>query len=126
MRTAPCLRIGTSTLPFFPGRSAWLCERSYLVSQEALGLFDTALEVADRIHLAEIHADSYQSLGNLRRQARDNDRCAEQPGGFDRLHQVVCDGNVHRGHAGDVNDYDLCSIGANSTQQLFSQLAGAL
>src|SRR5690242_5935721 len=126
MRTAPCLRIGTSTLSLSPSCLAWLCQRRYFVSQQALGLFDTTLQVADRVHFAKVHADSYQSLGNLRRQTSDNDGCAKQPRGFNRLHQVVRDSNVHGRHTGDINNDDLCTIRANATEQLFGQLASAL
>src|SRR5690349_20030062 len=126
MRTAPCLRIGTSTLPFSPSCLAWLCQSCYFVTQQALGLFDTTLQVANRVHFAEVHADGYQSLGNLRRQAGDNDRCAKQPPSIDRLHQVVRDDNVHGRHTCDVNDHDLCTIRANAAEQLFGQLARTL
>src|ERR671922_1259860 len=126
MRTAPCLRIGTSTLPFSPGWLAGFCQRCYFVPQEALGLFDTALQIADRVHFAEVHADGDQSLSNLRRQASDDDGCAKQARGFDRLHQVVRDGNVHSRHARDIDDNDLRAIRANPAEQLFGQLACAL
>src|SRR5207247_5518562 len=38
-----------------------------LVAEMALGLFDAALEVADRVHLAQVHPDINKGLGDLGR-----------------------------------------------------------
>ena len=39
---------------------------------------------------------------------------------------MVGDRNVHGRHACDINDDDLCTVGANPAEQLLSQLPGAL
>ena len=41
-----------------------------LVAEQALGLLDAALQVADRVHLAEVDADGDQRLRDLRATGR--------------------------------------------------------
>ncbi len=38
----------------------------HLEPQQLLGLLDTALEVPDRVHLAEVHSHRNEGLGDLR------------------------------------------------------------
>src|ERR1700674_817745 len=125
MRTPPCLRMGTCTQPL-PPFPRTLLRVDDLVTQQPLGLLDAALQVADGVHLAQIHADCNKGLRDFGRQARYDHRGAEQTRGFHRLHQVIGHRDVHRGHAGDVDDDDLGAVGANGPPELFGQLPRAL
>src|SRR5713101_3042438 len=125
MRYWPCLRIGTCTItPLCPG--GVIVQLHYPIAQGSLGLFDTALKIADSVHLAQVDANRDQCLCDLGRQASDDDRRAQQPGGFHGLHQVIGHGRIHHRHACDVNDDDLGAVGSNALQQLFSELARSL
>src|SRR4029450_12473758 len=129
MRYAPCLRIGTCTKPSPPLRGVRrrrLLHRHDLVAQEPLGLFDTALEVADGVHLAEVDTDVDECLGDLGRQAGDDDDRPEEARGLDRLDQVVRDGRVDVGDAGDIQHDDLGPVGPDAAQELLGELARAL
>ena len=48
------------------------------VAEQPLGLLEAALQVADRVHLAEVDADGDQRLGDLRRQPGDDDARTHQ------------------------------------------------
>src|SRR5690349_22210069 len=91
IRYWPCLRIGTSTTPSVPGVGAGSGLRGHvfqgqdLVAEQPLRLLDAALQVAHRGHLAQIDADRHKRLRDLGRQARDDDRRAQQSGRLDRL-----------------------------------------
>src|SRR4029450_6984210 len=129
MRYAPCLRIGTCTKPSPPLRGVRrrrLLHRHDLVAQEPLGLFDTALEVADGVHLAEVDADVDERLGDLGRQAGDDDDRPEEARGLDRLHQVVRDGRVDVGDAGEIQHDDLGPVGPDAGGELLGELWRAL
>src|SRR4030095_10984882 len=74
MRYAPCLRMGPCTNPSPPLRGVRrrrLLHRHDLVAQEPLGLFDTALEVAGGVHLAEGAAGVDRPLGGVGQEAGD-------------------------------------------------------
>src|SRR5258708_3108624 len=117
--TAPCLRMGTSTWPFLPIPLAWFSQRHHLVPQQSFGLLDAPLQVAHRVHLPEVDTDGHQRLGNLWREARDDNRSAQQPGSLDGLHQVVRYRDVHSRHTGDI-DYDhLRSVCPDASHELF-------
>src|SRR5262249_1341677 len=129
MRYAPCLRIGTCTTPspsLRGGGRRRLLQRHDLVAQEPLGLFDTALEVADGVHLAEVDADVDERLGDLGRQAGDDDDRAQEARCLDRLHQVVGDGRVDVADSGDVQRGRLRPVGPDAAQELLGELARAL
>ena len=49
-----------------------------LVAQDMLGFLDPSLQIANRVHLAQVHADVDQRLGDVRREAGDDDRCAKK------------------------------------------------
>src|SRR5690349_4747396 len=110
MRNGPCLRIGTATRACLP-RLARHRElgggAAHLVAEQPLRLLDAALQVADRVHLGQVHTDRHERLGDLRRQAGDDDAGAHEAGGLDGLDEVVGDGRVDGRHAGDVDHHDL-------------------
>ena len=56
--------------------------------------------------VAEVHAQVDDRLRDLRADAADDAVGPHQPGGRDRLQQVLGDQRVHRRHAGDVDDRD--------------------
>lgn len=89
----------------------------------ALGLFDTALQVADGPHLAQVDTDGHQRLGDLRGQAGDDHLGAHQPRRVDGPHQRVRDSLVDVRDARDVHDHHLGSVAADATEQLFGQLS---
>ena len=70
IRNGPCLRIGTATLPLprLPSSSASAAE--HRVAEQALGLLDAALEVADRVDLRQVHAERHQRLRDLAARGR--------------------------------------------------------
>src|SRR6266542_6416974 len=68
----------------------------------------------------------HERLCDLGREAGHDDGSAEQPGRFDRLHEVVRDVRVHGRDAGDVDDHDLRAVGADRPQQLLGELARPL
>src|SRR6202035_4132600 len=109
-----------------PLRSLRLLYGHDLVPQEPFGLFDAALQVADGVHLTEVHAYGDEGLRNFRRQAGDNDCGAQQAGSFHGLYEVVGHGSVHGRHTGDVDNHDLGAIGADPAEELLRELAGAL
>src|SRR3954449_6783572 len=115
-----------SVLPALANLRGFLLALRDLVSQQPLGLLDSALEVAYRRHLAEVHTDSDKRLRDLRREARDDHAGAHQPGRLDRLDQVVRDGRVDCRDAGDVDDDDLGAVGPDAAQQLLGDLPRAL
>ena len=78
------------------------------------------------LHLGQVDADGDQRLGDLRRQAGDDDAGAHEARRLDRLHEVVGDVGVDRRHAGDVDDDHLGAVGADAAQQLLGELARAL
>src|SRR4051794_4865632 len=84
IRYGPCLRIGTAISAL-----GLLGSRDHRVAQQALGLLDAALEVADRVDLAQIDAEGDQRLRDLRREPGDDHRGAHQARGVDGLDQVV-------------------------------------
>src|SRR5256885_13518837 len=96
------------------------------VAELAFGLLDAALEIADRIHLAQIHADGDERLRDFGRQTGDDDAGAHEPRRFDRLHQVIGHRRVNGGYTGNVDDHHFGAVLADTTQQLFGQLARAL
>src|SRR3990170_659410 len=130
IRYCDCLRIGTAMrrarsragLALLGG----FCDRGDLVSQNPLGLLDAALQVAHRVHLAEVDPDPDQRLRYLRRQASNNDGGAQQPRGLDGEHQVVGYARVHRRDAGDVDHHHPRPVRAYAAQQLLGELARAL
>ena len=61
------------------------------VAEQPLGLLEAALQVTDGVHLAQVHPDGHQGLGDLRRQPGDDDAGTHQPGRVDGLHEVVGD-----------------------------------
>src|SRR5215471_562583 len=125
IRYWPCFRIGTCTIaPLGPGGS--LVQLHDSIAQGSLGLFDASLEIADGVHLAQIHAYCDQRLGDLGRQASDDDRRAQQPGRFYGLHQVIGNGGIHHRHAGDVDDHHLSAVGSDALQELLCELARSL
>src|SRR5258706_7742209 len=79
MRYGPCLRIGTCMDIPPAGAEARrpvsdrlsIGGRDHLVAEQTLRLLDTPLQVADRVHLPEIHAHVHPGLGGLRRQSGD-------------------------------------------------------
>src|SRR5712671_2360425 len=103
-----------------------LRRRRRAIGEQALSLFDASLQVTDRGHFAQVDADRHQRLRDFGRQARHDDRGAQQAGRFDRLHQVVGDAGVHGRHTGHVDHDDLGAVGANRAQQLFGELTGTL
>src|SRR5215213_2330089 len=96
------------------------------VAEDPLGLLDAALQVADRVDLAELDAERDERLGDLRGQPRDDHARAHEPRGVDGLDEVVGHRRVDRRDAGDVDDDDLRPVGADAAQQLLRELAGAL
>ena len=66
-----------------PARVSWstsgIVRPDDLEPEEAFGLLDAALQVADRVHLAEVDADGDQRLRDLRGQPCDDDARAHQP-----------------------------------------------
>src|SRR5215208_6412062 len=96
------------------------------VPQDALGLLDAALQVADGVDLAVLDPERDEGLGDLGGEARDDHVRAHQARGVDGLHEVVGDRGVDRGNARDVDDDDLRAVRADATQQLLRELAGAL
>src|ERR1700730_2025728 len=79
IKKPPCFRIGTSTaLPSI--NLAGFCNQDDFIPEQALRLLDTALQIAHRVHLAQVHSYGHQSLGNLGRQSRNNYGRAQQPG----------------------------------------------
>src|SRR5919204_1470427 len=71
----------------------------HLVAKQALRLLDASLEVADGVHLAQVHADRDQGLRDLRGEARDDHAGAHEARRLDRLDEVVRHRGVDRGHA---------------------------
>src|SRR5215211_6022272 len=90
MRKSPCLSIETS---FAWGGSesarATVLRSRHLETQQALRLFDTSLQVADRVHLAQVDADRHQRLGDVGGQAGDDDARPHEPRGVDGLDQML-------------------------------------
>src|SRR4051794_19715005 len=70
IRYGPCLRIGTAT------SALGLLDRSrdHGVAQQALGLLDAALEVADGVNLAQVDPERHERLRDLAREPRDDHR----------------------------------------------------
>src|SRR5215471_16755546 len=89
IRYLPCLRIGTFMYSAQRLAGSAFLDRHYLVAQQTLGELDPALQVADGVHLAQLDADRDQRLRDFRRESRDDDGRAEQPCGFNRLHEAV-------------------------------------
>src|SRR5829696_3683893 len=96
------------------------------VAQDPLGLLDAALEVADRVDLAELDAERDEGLGDLGGEARDDHVRAHQARRVDGLDQVVGHRGVDRRDAGDVDHDHLRAVRADAPQQLLRELAGAL
>src|SRR5947209_9720402 len=115
-----------SSLPRLRGLRGRLPRQDDLVPQQPLGLFDAALEVADRVHLPQVHSDVNKGLGDLGRQTGDDNGRAEQPRGLDGLDQMVGHGRVDVGHARDVQHDDLGAVGPDAAEQLLGQLPRAL
>jgi hypothetical protein len=107
-------------------RPGGIGDRNNLVAQQALGLFNAALQIADRIHFAEIDADRDDGLGDFRRQTGHDHVGAQQPRCFHGLHQVIGDGRIHCRHAGDVDDHHFGAVHADAAQQLLRQLPCSL
>src|SRR3989442_529796 len=61
-----------------------LLYRLDFVAQEPMALLDASMQVADGVHLGQLHADVQQRLRDLGRQSRDDDRGAEKPRGLHR------------------------------------------
>ena len=61
-----------------PAGLSWLRHRHDFVSQKLFGLFNAALQIADGVHLSEIHTDSDEGLGNFRGKACDDNGRAEE------------------------------------------------
>src|SRR5213075_1708082 len=107
IKNSPCLRIGTITVRPQPLTLIGLFRRRIrrslfdrddlgdAVAEQALGLFDAALQVADRVHLAEIDADVDEGLRDRGRKTGHDHGGAEEPRCLDRLHEVVRDARVH-------------------------------
>ena len=68
IRNGPCLRIGTA-IERASRLGDGVAQRD-LVAEQALGLLDAALEVADRVDLGEVDAERDERLGDLRRTGR--------------------------------------------------------
>src|SRR5437867_4981123 len=120
--------MGSSPLSRLPsgGVRNRLLHQNDLIAEQALGLFDTALEIADRIHLPQVYPDINKGLGDFGRQTRhDHDR-AEKPGGLDGLDEVVGHGGVDVRHARDVEHDDFGAVGPYAAEQLLGQLTRAL
>src|SRR5437660_1808336 len=97
-----------------------------LVPQQPLRLLDTPLAIAHRRQLAQVDTDRRERLGDFGREARYDDRGAQQPRRFDRLHEVVGDVRVHGRDARDVDHDYLGAVGPDGPQQLLGELARAL
>ena len=91
-----------------------LVQVNNLVAQETLGFFDAALQVTDGVHLAQVHADSNQGLGDFRREARDDHRRAQQAGGLNRLNEVVGHVRVHNWNPRNIDDHYLRAVGSDA------------
>src|SRR3954451_25004936 len=124
IRNGPCLRIGTA----MPGGQRPLARvfrdgvaQRDLVPEQPLGLLDAALEVADGVDLGEVDAERDQRLGDLRREAGDDHAGAHQPGGVDRLHEVVGDRGVDGRDAGDVDHDHAGAVGPDAAEQLLGE-----
>src|SRR5215217_2733775 len=127
MRYLPCRRIETSISTI---QSVQMVVDRFglgdLESEQALRLFDAALEVADSVHLAKVDPDGHQGLGDLGGQAGEDHAGPHQPGGVHGLDQVVGDLGVDVGDAGDVQHHHLGPMAADAGQQLLGELVGAL
>jgi len=113
-------------MDLLPAGLSRIRNRHDFVSQEFLGLFNSALQIANGVHLSEIHTDGDEGLGNFRGKAGDDDGGTEEARSFDGLDEVVRDGNVHGGHTGDVDNDDFRTVGADAAKQLLRQLTSAL
>src|SRR5215218_1999511 len=96
------------------------------VAQDPLGLLDAALQVADRVDLAELDAERDERLGDLGREPRDDHARAHEARGVDGLDEVVRDRRVDRRDARDVDHDDLRAVRADAAQQLLRELARPL
>ena len=121
------MRIGTCEVldPASRVRGGLILRQDDLVAQQALGLFDTALEIADGVHLAQVHPDVDERLGDLGRQPRHDDVGAEQSGRLDGLHEVVRHGRVDVGHPVMSSTTTFARL-VRSPEQLLRELPRAL
>src|SRR5919112_3693964 len=101
MRYADWLRIETSLGSVLACSVTVMVQSFDTEAERPLGLLDPALEIPDRPHLAQVHPDGHQSLGDLRGQPRDDDLGAHEAGRVDRSYQGVRDLLVHVGDPGD-------------------------
>src|SRR5579871_4688108 len=65
------------------------------VAEQLLGTLDAALQVADRKDAAEIDPERHHRLRDLWRDPGDDYACSHEPGGLDRLHDVIGDPGIH-------------------------------
>src|SRR3954453_3467095 len=96
--------------------------RRRAMAEQALGLLEAALEVADGAHHAEIDPEVDERLGDLRRQPGDDRAGAHEAGRLDRLDQMVGDRDVDGRDAGDVDHYDSRAMLLDRTEQLLGEL----
>src|SRR5579875_2538983 len=83
----PCLRIGTGMgVCVFAKSAGQFAGARYLIAQQVLRLFYTALQVADRVHLRQVQTYGHQRQGDLRGQAGDDHAGAHETRRVDRLH----------------------------------------
>src|SRR5207302_7399547 len=103
-----------------------LLHQDDLVAEQPLSLLDATLEIADRVHLPQIHPNINKGLGDLGRQAGDDDGRPEKPRRIDGLYQVIGHGRVDVRHTRDIQHDDLRPVRPDAAEQLLGQLAGAL
>src|SRR3954471_23289677 len=96
------------------------------VAEQALGLLEAALEIADRAHRPEVDAEVDEGLRDARRQPGEDRAGAHQPRRLDGLHKVVGDGHIDGRDTGDVDDDDLRAVRLDRPEQLLGQLTRAL
>src|SRR5919201_4639894 len=93
------------------------------VPNQAIRFLETALEIPDRPHHAQVDAEVDERLSDLRRETRDDRARAHESCCLDGLDEVVRDRQVDPGHAGDVDYHDARPVGLDRAQQLLGELA---
>src|SRR5574337_1943575 len=112
IKTVPCFRMATG-MRCSRWSAAMLAGTADFVTQQAFALLDTALQVADGVHLGKVQPDLDQGQSDLRGQAGDDHARTHQPRRLDGLHQMVGHRGVDGGHAGDVDHDNFGAVGAN-------------
>src|SRR3954471_18562069 len=96
------------------------------VSEQALGLLEATLQIANRAHRPEVDAEVDERLRDARRQPGEDRARPHQPGRLDGLHEMVGDGHVDGRDAGDVDDHHLRPVRLDGAEELLGELSRAL